>query len=103
MTLLAPIAHAMSIWTSNVHRSTTDAAESLLYSPSGGRAKLWLLGVGLALLPLSYGVRCLFTGYFCTSTQRSTKGTAALTRIAFDSHESFHYQYCGPRSRPGDH
>ena len=24
---------------------------------------MWLLGVGLALLPLGYGVRCLFTGH----------------------------------------
>ena len=73
----------MSIWTSNAHKSTTDAAETLSYSPSGGRAKLWLLGVGLALLPLGYGARCLFTGQARFFGRRGSHldldGTAAIS------------------------
>ena len=53
----------MSVWTTNRHQSTADAAESLSYSPSGGRVKMWLLGAGMALVPIGYGVRCLQTGH----------------------------------------
>ena len=53
----------MSLWTSNPNKSATDEVESLSYSPSGGRIKMWLLGVGLALIPLCYGVHCWFTGH----------------------------------------
>lgn len=53
----------MGFWTNKEHRTTFDDAEDLAYAPSGGRIKKWLLGVGLALIPLGYGVRCLFTGH----------------------------------------
>ena len=37
-----------------------DEAESLSGSPSGGRITMWLLGFCLALIPICYGVHCLF-------------------------------------------
>ena len=51
----------MGFWTNKVHRTAFDDAEDLAYAPSGGRVKMWLLGVGFALIPLGYGV--LFTGH----------------------------------------
>jgi hypothetical protein len=53
----------MGFWTNRVHRTAFDDAEDLAHTPSGGRVKMWLLGVGLALIPLAYGVHCLFTGH----------------------------------------
>ena len=53
----------MGFWTNKEHRTALDDAEDLAYSPSGGRGKMWCLGVVLALVPLGYGVRCLFTGH----------------------------------------
>lgn len=52
----------MSFWTRNPHEADTRMAEDLAYTPSGGRLKMWLLGVGLALVPIIYGIRCLQTG-----------------------------------------
>jgi hypothetical protein len=52
----------MGFWTNREHRTAIDGAEDLAYAPSGGRIKMWVTGVGLALIPLGYGVRCLFTG-----------------------------------------
>ena len=52
----------MSFWSRNPHEVDTKVAESLAYSPSGGRLKMWLLGVGLALIPSYYGISCLQTG-----------------------------------------
>lgn len=51
----------MGFWTNKDHRTAFDDAEDLSYAPSGGRIKMWLLGVGLALFPIGYGVRCLIT------------------------------------------
>ena len=53
----------MSFWTTSPNKSTLDGIESLSSSPSGGRVKMWLLGVGLALIPISYVVHCLRTGH----------------------------------------
>lgn len=53
----------MGFWTNKVHRTAFDDAEDLAYPPSGGRFKMWLLGVGLALLPIGYGIHCLRTGH----------------------------------------
>ena len=53
----------MSFWTRNPHKTDAEIAESLSHSPSGGRLKLWLLGVGLALIPIWYGIRCLQSGH----------------------------------------
>ena len=53
----------MSIWTNKEHRTAFDDAEDLAYGPSGGRVKMWLAGVGLALIPLLYGVGCLRSGH----------------------------------------
>lgn len=49
----------MSIWNRPV-RTVFGEAESLSGSPSGGRIKMWLLGFCLALIPICYGVHCLF-------------------------------------------
>jgi hypothetical protein len=53
----------MSIWTRNPYETDAKVAESLSHSPSGGRFKMWLLGVGLALVPVKYGVGCLQSGH----------------------------------------
>ena len=53
----------MSFWTSNPRESSADLAESLASSPSGGRVKMCLMGIGLALVPICYGVHCLQTGH----------------------------------------
>ena len=53
----------MGFWTNKQHRSAFDDAEDLAYPPSGGRIKLWLLGVGLATIPIGYGVCCLKIGH----------------------------------------
>jgi len=55
----------MGIWTNKEHHTAFDDAEDLAGTPSGGCIKMWLLGAGLALIPLGYGVRCLFTGHAC--------------------------------------
>jgi hypothetical protein len=52
----------MGFWTNKVHRTGFDDAEGLAYAPSGGRVKMWFCGVGVALIPLGYGVHCLRTG-----------------------------------------
>ena len=52
----------MGFWTNKVHRTVFDDAEDLAYTPSGGRLKMWLCGVGVALIPLGYGAHCLRTG-----------------------------------------
>jgi hypothetical protein len=52
----------MGIWISEMFRGVFAVAEDLAHAPSGGRLKMWL-GVGLALIPLGYGMRCLFTGH----------------------------------------
>lgn len=52
----------MGFWTNKEHRTGFDDAEDLAYSPSGGMLKMWLAGVGLALIPIGYGIRCLVTG-----------------------------------------
>jgi len=51
----------MGFWTNKEHRTPLDDAEDLAYPPSGGRATMWLMGIGLAIVPVGYGIRCLFT------------------------------------------
>ena len=72
----------MGFWTNKVHRTSFDDAEDLAYAPSGGRLKMWLLGVGLALIPFCYGVRCLLTGHARFFGRRGTHldldGSAAV-------------------------
>ena len=53
----------MSFWTNKEQRTALDDAENLAYAPSGGPLKMWLLGIGLALIPLGYGGHCLVTGH----------------------------------------
>jgi hypothetical protein len=51
----------MGFWTNKDHRSGFDDAEDLAYPPSGGRVKMWVLGIGLAVIPICYGIYCLLT------------------------------------------
>jgi hypothetical protein len=53
----------MSFWRRNPHEGDAELAESLSHAPSGGRLKMWLLGVGVALIPVYYGIRCLQSGH----------------------------------------
>jgi hypothetical protein len=53
----------MSFWTRHPSETDDEIADSLSHSPSGGRLKMWLLGVGLALVPLCYAIHCLQTGH----------------------------------------
>lgn len=53
----------MSFWTRNPHEIDAEVADSLAHAPSGGRVKMWLLGFGVAILPVYYGIRCLQTGH----------------------------------------
>jgi hypothetical protein len=53
----------MSFWRRNPHEGDAKLAESLSHAPSGGRLKMWLLGVGVALIPIYYGIRCLQSGH----------------------------------------
>lgn len=53
----------MGLWTNKDHRTAFDDANDLAYAPSGGPVKAWVLGVGFALLPVGYGVKCLIEGH----------------------------------------
>jgi hypothetical protein len=52
----------MAPWWNKRLPTLLDEAEHLASSPSGGRFKMWLLGVVLALIPAGYGVFSLITG-----------------------------------------
>lgn len=73
----------MSFWTRNPYEFDAKVADNLSHSPSGGRVKMWLLGVGLALIPLGYGVHCLITGQARFFGRRGSHldldGTAAIS------------------------
>ena len=73
----------MGFWTNKVHRTDMDDAEDLAYPPSGGQVKKWLLGVGLAFLPVVYGIHCLLAGHALLIGRRSNldvtgRGATAL-------------------------
>lgn len=78
----------MGFWTNKEHRTGFDEAEDLAYSPDGGLVKMWLLGVGLALIPVVYGIRCLFSGHALLLGQNdseldATGPTAVALAIAY--------------------
>jgi hypothetical protein len=84
----------MGFWTNRVHRTAFDDAEDLAYAPSGGRIKMALLGIGLAVIPLGYGAHCLLTGharFFGRSgTHLDLEGSAAVAlAIAYISIGAF--------------
>jgi hypothetical protein len=89
----------MSIWTNNPFRADADAAHSLAYGPSGGRLKMWLAGVGMAILPAGYGIHCLFAGRAVLPGQNGdsmeVSGPAAIALavayIAVGAFIHFHY------------
>lgn len=43
--------------------SLLETAESLTEPPTGGKLKMWIVGVGFASLPFMYGCWCCFTGH----------------------------------------
>jgi len=53
----------MGFRTNKQHRTVIDDAEDLGSEPSGGPLTMWLAGVGIALIPLGYGMHCLHTGH----------------------------------------
>ena len=73
----------MSLWTRNPYELDAEVADNLSHSPSGGRLKMWLLGVCLALIPLGDGVRCAMTGQARFFGRRGSHldldGTAAIS------------------------
>lgn len=52
----------MGFWTNKTHRTIFDDAEDLGTTPPGGPLKMWLVGVGVALVPIVYGITGLVTG-----------------------------------------
>jgi hypothetical protein len=73
----------MSFWTRNPHEIDAEMADSLSHAPSGGRVKMWLLGFGLALVPICYGIRCLYAGQTTFFGSRGSEldltGSSAVT------------------------
>jgi hypothetical protein len=72
----------MGFWTNKDHGSGFDDAEDLPYPPSGGRVKMWLLGVGLAVIPIGYGIQCILVRHALLFGSHSTDldlyGSAAI-------------------------
>jgi hypothetical protein len=88
----------MGFWTNKVHRTALDDAEDLAYAPSGGRIKMWLLGIALALVPFVYGVHCLLTGqarFFGSRGNLDLQGPAAtalaIAYLAVGAFIHFHW------------
>ena len=73
----------MGFWTNKEHRTAFDDAEDLAYPPTGGRLKMWLLGVGLALIPVAYGVHCLRTGHALLFGQNQDLDVTGSGAVAF--------------------
>jgi hypothetical protein len=73
----------MGFWTNKVHRTAFDDAEDLAYPPSGGRLKMWLLGIGLALIPVGYGIHCLRTRHALLFGQDSDLDVTGSGAVAF--------------------
>jgi hypothetical protein len=53
----------MIFWTHRNHRTAFDDASDLSDPPSGGPLKMWLVGAGIAAIPVGYGIRCWMTGH----------------------------------------
>lgn len=72
----------MSFWKFFGRRFNAESAENLACSPSGGCIKAWLLGVGLALLPIGYGINCIPAGHAVFFGSRGARlefyGTGAI-------------------------
>jgi hypothetical protein len=73
----------MGFWTNKEHRTAFDDAEDLAYPPTGGRLKMWFLGVGLALIPVAYGAYCLRTGYALLFGQNQNLEVTGPSAVAF--------------------
>jgi hypothetical protein len=62
---------------------TYNVAESLAHAPSGGVAKMWLLGGLLPLIPSGYGIQCLSLGHARLFELDATGGLATAIATAF--------------------
>jgi hypothetical protein len=51
----------MGISTTKEHRTSPGNAIDFAYEPTGGASTMWIFGVGVALIPLVYGIHCLIT------------------------------------------
>src|SRR5688572_2831342 len=89
----------MPFWTDKHASNAGDALEDLADGPSGGPLKMWLAGVGLALVPTGYGIRCLITGHARYVVRNAPdfelEGSAAfafaLAHIALGAFLHFHF------------
>jgi len=89
----------MSFWTRNPYEIDAKVAGSLSHSPSGGRLKLWRLGVGSALVPIYYGIRCLHRGHTTLFATRGghldlTGSSATAMAIAYIAVGVFIHAHC---------
>ncbi|WP_411827797.1 hypothetical protein [Luteolibacter sp. AS25] len=90
----------MSIWNNKDHHTILDDAEDLGHSPSGGRVRQWLCGIGLAGIPVAYGINSILIGHTTLFGSRGSggidlRGTAglslAISYIALGTFAHFHY------------
>lgn len=75
-----------------------DIERLLAFPPAGGTAKMWIIGVGVALIPAIYGVQCVITGTSVvggTLWHRNVTGLPALALglgwIGAGAFVHFHY------------
>jgi hypothetical protein len=84
---------------SNPHQPSVDEAEELSHAPSGGRVKMWLMGAGVAFVPLFYGVKGLDAGttlfFGSRGSQLDLQGEAAtamsIAYLAVGAFLHFHF------------
>lgn len=72
----------MSFWLRNPYEETTNDIDDFSNLPSGGPIKMWLLGVGLSLIPFIYGIRCFRKGearLFGRDDDLDLTGTSAIS------------------------
>ena len=89
----------MGLFTSREHRTAFDDAAALGSSPAGGSVKMWIMGIGVAIIPIIYGINCLISGHTYFPGRGSTginlTGTAAqslaIAYIAVGIFIHFHY------------
>ncbi len=98
----------MSIW-DRLFRERPVYWESFSTAPSGGRITRWFCGVFLALIPIRYGVRCIFieraTLWGKFHSHLTVRGTAAISLgiayIAIGAFAHFHWFWgLHPRLQP---
>jgi len=53
----------MGLLTNREYRTAFDDAEDLASTSSGGSIKMWIVGIGIALVPIIYGTYSLIIGH----------------------------------------